>query len=115
MWLSVESNRRQGICGMFETHINWYFRQSRNHCTMLFLVMQIVGSTIVCARFKTGCSSLVPLAISMQLEILAYNVTCDCQSLRELFFEIPSRIKRLELPPSAFESLSVPDSVEIWI
>jgi hypothetical protein len=58
------------------------------------------------------CPSLRSFCIPAQLEVVAWDVVTDCKSLTELTFEIPSRLKRLGLPPSEFGSLCIPDSVE---
>jgi hypothetical protein len=44
------------------------------------------------------------------VEALAFEM---CESLTRLTFAIPSRLRKLDLPPSNFGSLSIPDSVEV--
>jgi hypothetical protein len=44
---------------------------------------------------------------------MACGVFRGCTSLSELAFDRPSRLKQLDLPPSEFGSLCIPDSVEI--
>jgi hypothetical protein len=61
----------------------------------------------------TDCSSLRSLVIPAHLEILVFDAMWDCHSRCELIFEVPSHLKRLELPPSSFGSLPIPDSVEV--
>jgi hypothetical protein len=59
------------------------------------------------------CRSLLAFCIPAQLEVMPPNLFRDCESLTELTFELPSHLKRLELPPSEFGSLCIPNSVEI--
>jgi hypothetical protein len=59
-----------------------------------------------------NCGSLRSFVIPAQLEILARGVFGNCQSLCELIFEIPSHLKQLDLPPSEFGTLCIPDSVK---
>jgi hypothetical protein len=44
---------------------------------------------------------------------MACGIFRGCTSLRELIFDLPSCLKQLDLPPSEFGSLSIPDSVEV--
>jgi hypothetical protein len=60
-----------------------------------------------------GCRSLPSLVIPAQLEIMAYDVFLGCTSLSELIFDLPSRLRQLDLPPSEFGYLSIPDSEEV--
>jgi hypothetical protein len=59
------------------------------------------------------CQSLRSFAVPAQVEVMACGVFSGCSSLRELMFEIPSHLKELDLPPSEFGSLCIPDSVEV--
>jgi hypothetical protein len=59
------------------------------------------------------CLSLAVIDIPAQLEIIESGIFRDCKELCLLSFEMPSRLKSLDLPPSAFRSISIPDSVEI--
>jgi hypothetical protein len=58
------------------------------------------------------CRSLRSFFIPGQLEILASGIF-ECESLSELMFETPSRMRQLHLPMDDFVSLSIPDSVKI--
>jgi hypothetical protein len=55
------------------------------------------------------------MTIPSQLEILKPCLFYDCKtwSLTQLNFEVPSRLKQLDLPWTEFGSLCIPDSVEI--
>jgi hypothetical protein len=60
-----------------------------------------------------SCLSLPSLVIPAQLEIMACGVFRGCTSLRNLIFDLPSRLKQLDLPPSEFGSLCIADCVEV--
>jgi hypothetical protein len=53
------------------------------------------------------------LEIPAQLEAVEIGAWIHCNSLCELRFETPSRLKRLDLPRTRFGAISIPDSVEI--
>jgi hypothetical protein len=59
------------------------------------------------------CRSLRSFVIPAQVEIIGLRAFRGCKSLCELIFDLPSRLEQLDLPPSKFGSLSIPDSVEI--
>jgi hypothetical protein len=67
---------------------------------------------IECEAF-IGCISLPSFVIPAQLEVIAHEVFSGCRSLCELIFADPSHLKQLDLPPSAFGSLSIPNCVEV--
>jgi hypothetical protein len=83
-------------------------------CTSLVEVSFEPGSKLSRIEEKAfgNCQSLVSFAIPAQLEIMACGVFSGCVSLCKLLFEIPSHLKELDLPPSEFGSLSIPDCVE---
>jgi hypothetical protein len=60
-----------------------------------------------------NCHSLRLFVVPGQLEILGLSVFVDCKSLSQLRFEIPSRLRQLHLPIHEFDSLLIPDSVEV--
>jgi hypothetical protein len=60
-----------------------------------------------------ACQSLRSFVIPSQLEIMACCVFPGCRSLCSLIFDLPSHLTQLDLPPSEFGSLCIPDSVEI--
>jgi hypothetical protein len=84
-------------------------------CTALIEVSFESGSQLT--RIDRGafmcCHSLRSLVVPTQLEIMARGIFWCCTSLCELMFELPSHLKQLDLPPSEFGSLCIPDSVEI--
>jgi hypothetical protein len=53
------------------------------------------------------------LVLPAQLELLHVGTFSSCISLCQLIFEIPSHLKQLDLPPTEFGSLCIPDSVEV--
>jgi hypothetical protein len=59
-----------------------------------------------------GCESLRLIAIPARLEFIAGHTFRNCISLSQLRFESPSQLQQLELPPSDFGDLSIPNSVE---
>jgi hypothetical protein len=83
-------------------------------CTSLAKVTFEQGSKLT--RIDGGafmeCRSLSSFAVPPQLEILEFSVF-DCDSLSELIFEFPSRLRQLALPMKDFDCLSIPDSVEV--
>jgi hypothetical protein len=84
-------------------------------CTSLVGVSFQSGSklTLMEAGAFLVCHSLRSLVIPANLEIMASGTLCACISLCELIFELPSHLKQLDLPPSEFGSLCIPDCVEI--
>jgi hypothetical protein len=85
------------------------------HCTSLVEVSFEPGSklTRIDREAFVGCTALRSFVIPSQLEIIVYDVFCGCISLCQLIFDHPSCLKQLDLPPSAFGSLSIPNSVEV--
>jgi hypothetical protein len=83
-------------------------------CTSLVEVSFELGSkpTRINRNAFTNCTSLPSLVIPVELESIACNVFCSCTSLCELLFDDHSCLKQLDLPPSEFESLCIPDCVE---
>jgi hypothetical protein len=59
------------------------------------------------------CCSLRSIALPARLETIACGAFRNCGAVCELIFEIPSRLKELDLPPGEFGSLCIPDSVEV--
>jgi hypothetical protein len=59
------------------------------------------------------CSALRQIIIPRQLDIMPSCLFRDCTLLSQLAFEAPSELKQLDLPPSEFGVLCIPDSVEI--
>jgi hypothetical protein len=59
------------------------------------------------------CISLHAFCVPPQLEVVEWDLFWYCELLTQLRFEIPSGLKQLELPPSDFGSLCIPDSVEV--
>jgi hypothetical protein len=59
------------------------------------------------------CGSLRSLVLPAELDIMASGALSDCRSLCELIFVLPSRLRQLDLPPSRFGSLVIPDCVEV--
>jgi hypothetical protein len=59
------------------------------------------------------CRSLRLMEVPAQLKIVELSLLRHCTELSQLRFEVPSQLKDLHLPPAAFRSLSIPDSVEI--
>jgi hypothetical protein len=67
----------------------------------------------ICDEALVQCSSLRSIAFPARVELVRFGALERCRSLCELTFEIPSAVKELDLPPSGFDSLSIPDSVEV--
>jgi hypothetical protein len=59
------------------------------------------------------CASLNQITIPVRVEILGCWLFRDCKSLTELIFDPDTQVRELDLPPSEFGSLSIPDSVEV--
>jgi hypothetical protein len=64
-------------------------------------------------RAFDDCHALRRLVIPALLQIMDFCALFGCESLRELIFETPSNLKQLDLPPSDFGTLWIPDSVEV--
>jgi hypothetical protein len=59
------------------------------------------------------CQSLRLIVIPSHLAILGYHQFRFCESLTELVFEHPCHLRQLDIPPSNFGSLVIPDCVEV--
>jgi hypothetical protein len=53
------------------------------------------------------------ITIPADLEVIESTLFDSCSSLRQLIFEIPSRLRQLALPPCHFDPICIPDSVEV--
>jgi hypothetical protein len=84
-------------------------------CTSLVTVTFEPGSKLTRIEEEAfaKCYSLRSLVIPAQLETMARGVFCGCTSLCDLIFDIPSHLKQVDLPPSDFGCLCIPDCVEI--
>jgi hypothetical protein len=51
--------------------------------------------------------------IPAKLVIMEFGVLLHCTSLHDFIFETPSSLKQLDLPGCAFETLYIPDNVEV--
>jgi hypothetical protein len=60
-----------------------------------------------------NCNSLRRLVIPAKLEIMEFGVLLHCTSLHDFIFETPSSLKQLDLPGSGFDTLYIPDNVEV--
>jgi hypothetical protein len=60
-----------------------------------------------------NCRSLRSITIQTQLVMMDFCALLGCESLRKLIFETPSNLKQLDLPPSDFGTLLIPDRVEV--
>jgi hypothetical protein len=58
------------------------------------------------------CKSLRLFAVPARLEMIPPTLFRGCQSLTQLVFEEPSRLRSLAVPPSDFGVMRIPDSVE---
>jgi hypothetical protein len=59
------------------------------------------------------CLSLMAIEVPGMLEAIEQGAFRDCKSLVDVRFHTPARIRQLDLPPSMFGSLCIPDSVEM--
>jgi hypothetical protein len=86
-----------------------------NRCSSLTVLSFEPGSRLT--RIETGaldrCGSLRVITIPANLEEIESSVFALCNSVSQLIFEMPSRLRRLALPPSNFDPLCIPDSVEV--
>jgi hypothetical protein len=53
------------------------------------------------------------IVIPSHLEIVGHHQFRFCESLTELVFEYPCHLRQLDIPPSNFGSLVIPDCVEV--
>jgi hypothetical protein len=85
------------------------------NCTSLVEVSFEPGSklTRIYRHAFLCCTSLPSFVIPAQLEIIACDVFSGCTSLCEIMFDDPSHLKELDLPPSEFGSLCIPNCVEV--
>jgi hypothetical protein len=60
-----------------------------------------------------ACVSLASICIPASVKYPGLGPFADCTSLRELAFELPSQVRHLALPPSDFQLMQIPDSVDI--
>jgi hypothetical protein len=68
-----------------------------------------------------NCSALATFCIPAQVEQISEGSFNYCaslveltfESLAQLIFDLPSRLRQFDVPPSDFGSLCIPDSVEI--
>jgi hypothetical protein len=68
--------------------------------------------TRICSTALKTCYSLRLIRVPVHLEVLDLSVFAGCKYLSQLIFEHPSQLRQLDLPPSNFGSLCIPDSVE---
>jgi hypothetical protein len=65
------------------------------------------------ARALRKCRSLIAMDVPAELEVFESVLLRHCWALPRLAFQLPSRLKRLELGRGGFESVAIPDSVEV--
>jgi hypothetical protein len=53
------------------------------------------------------------ITIPADLEVIESTLFDSCNSLRQLIFEMPSRLRQFALPPCHFDPICSPDSVEV--
>jgi hypothetical protein len=84
-------------------------------CDSLAEVTFEPGSKLVeiCNEAFSHCFSLCSILFPGRVEFVRFGALEGCASLEELAFETLSLVKQLDLPPSDFGSLYIPDSVEV--
>jgi hypothetical protein len=84
-------------------------------CDSLAEVTFEPGSTLVqiCDAAYSLCSCLRSIVFQSHVEIVTFAALEDCNSLTQLAFEMPTQMRELDLPPSDFCSLMIPNSVEV--
>jgi hypothetical protein len=70
---------------------------------------------ILVTKCFAACRSLATLTFERQskLKQIDHEAFDECRALRRLVFQIPSHLKQLDLPPSDFGLLWIPDSVRV--
>jgi hypothetical protein len=96
-------------------NVEHIFKECFFLCTSLIEASTELGSELarIAPMAFSCCRQLRSFVIPAQLEIIGSGVFQGCKSLCELIFDIPSQLRQLDLPPSEFGSLSIPDCVEV--
>jgi hypothetical protein len=86
-----------------------------NNCSSLAGLSFEGGSKLtgIAPGVLAECISLRVITFPASMEVIEASLFVWCNSLRQLIFEMSSRLRELGLPPSAFDPLCIPDSVEV--